>query len=204
MIDTSAFDAQIAAQDAKIAELRKSLSEIYGRFRDATASWARETYARDVDSAINANPEQVKELGLERLKILKKNVARLDSGADAIVDEELAKVGWGHDPSFAIPEGPSYSSNPFRTYRNSPPEHLEPALRRIRGRAGPALSEAGLARSEWTSTRYPWAYDWSHDMEQAMSSYAGMFDELLKAAGEKRDAELEKAKAEANDLWQQA
>lgn len=203
VVDTSEFDAEIARQTTAIGEARDVLTRVFAEFREATITWAQETYQRDIDALITSKPQELKALGPQRLAELKKKLTTLIADAPAIVDEEFGRVNWGHDPDHTVSDHRGYSDNPFRVHSRMP-ESVDAPLRRIRGRTGPVLAEFGLAGRDWTTTRYPYGIDWTDEMGQAMNAYGEAYDEILGADQTRRDAEHDKAAAEAAELWDDA
>lgn len=204
MVDTSSFDEEIRAQEALIADARQRLEVIYAEFREATVAWARACYQKDGRTLITTRPDDLRALEPKRLTQLKKNLDRLATDAESIVDDELQDVKWGHQPGHEpATSGSGYQSNPFRSSRGIP-NVLDDALRRIRGRAGPLLMDVGLAQDGWSTYRYPFALTTPAEMNDAMRSYGETYDELLAADQARRKAEHERSTAEAADLWDKA
>lgn len=208
-MDTSEFDEKIEAAAERLKSLREEMAEARDRLAAALGEFAAGWFERQLKSAIDRNPQRVKELGLEGVRALKAALVDLQNNVGGIVQARfLEEVEWPDEQD----QPPGWSMNPYAlsTGHSRFPKVYDDQVRRVLGAVQPVMGEYGLSidgpdRPERShGDRFPYALDVPSELREPVKAYGDLCDEFARAWAMQIHAEKAKAKAEAEDLWNRA
>lgn len=205
------LDTKIAAKHAEAARLREELPRLADDLCAASAGWASKMWDDIIRGEIADQPEVAKRRK-DDLPRLKSDLASLRETAaeeahkhlqqsvllhETFTDEKLASLvtpgSWHSEALVSLPRNSS----------RSPDE----AFRKLIGAIGPALSAAGLLGPESRidhAGRYTVGFRLPDHVEGTLSAYEARLSDLARVLFEAKELELEKARAEAQSLWDDA
>ncbi len=211
------MDAHVTEELERLTErevsLRQTLDSLKVAFLGGTADCVRAWYWQYTEICIKRNPDQVKVLGVDRLRELKDQVTSLQQGAVSAVDEFVGPDRLWHQVRLA--------DDGFHGDLHG--KEIEAGMRLAMGRLAPVLDAFQLLgkdpqeRSFWRQStitgrcssgsgaaRFPYGIEWTEAMKeqaklysQAVAEYRGV--EALITARKKHLAE-----SEAMNLWHRA
>lgn len=206
-MDTSEFDARIKQAEAERDNAFKRMAAATERFSDAVLEAYTAWLDPAAEAAVRRNAEDATSVGAEGLARLKQRVAGLKAEARDLVRKHVTEaIPWAHvDREWNPPGG---SSNPFRRRRGS--DAVDDPVRRLLETLGSVFVEEGISEiGQWRSDSYysvpyPYGFEWTSAMKEAINEYANEFDVLQKALHDRRKAVDEKTRAQAAGLWENA
>lgn len=196
--------------------LREQMATIAAEWQGAVVKWARQQWDRDVQAALQANPEVVRSLaesgGLSKLK---QDLDQLNASAPEKVAEQFDTASvWSHSAGTVFLSESSPRSTNTHFYSSytvgQPPKSLDEPLRGVRGQALALLREVRLLEPSMREAaggsghRYPYAMSWSAEMLELISQYSERYQAFVTLDAEQEKIEAEIQKEEVARLWNEA
>jgi len=197
-------------------ELERRLCELRDKLQQISMQFAKETCSRIVDftqeyvhEAVFQNPIYAKNLGLERLGILKREVAQYVSEVPAIAAERIGKsTNWPHSTKSSNPDGQIEISNAtdLRT-------KIDNAISSMLGPLGTTLVGHGFAKSgvieTWVPEQsgrlmYNSKIKWSQEMKAKFDKYSSTYGDMKRCERALLAIQSIRDRDEAKHLWEKS
>ncbi|MGG1664477.1 hypothetical protein [Brevibacillus sp. NRS-1366] len=209
------FDQEIEAKRNEFEEVKHQLSNTRNQFKAALIPFVQQQFKTEAEKVIKRNPELVKELGIEKLKELKDELAILSANAPDIINEffDEEQLWWDLKEN----EHLYFCSGKYL------PDHLNKALRLVIGKFGELFSKYDLIkikptgqndydvwieRDEYTRSHkhngrpsYPNRLECTPDIINYVSEYKDYINNAKRIQSDINKIQREKESTAAIDLW---
>jgi hypothetical protein len=197
---------EISALEEQRVTLATQLDALIHTFQKQLPSIAEPWIRREVERRIEDHPDQVEELGIEKLGILKKKVNSLISELPEIVERETSdKQDWPH---YRAKDTSGYGQNKNEPFFNK-------AFRNVIGHVGAILDEFGLLTEpkghvpNWEKTandKFRFAINPGFESLsiQSVKEFINLEKEYETLVTKLNEKKAEFAKAKAKELWESA
>ena len=196
--------------ERRFRDLRDKLEQISGQFVSETGSHIVAFTQNFVDEAVLQNPIHAKNLGHERLGVLKREVAEFVSAVPALVAERIGvSAEWPHRTRSSNPldEIGSSSITDLRT-------KIDDTISSMLGPLGPALVGHGFAKSGLIETwvplqqpdrlKYNYKIKWSQEMNARFDEYTSTYGDMKRFARALVAIHSGRERDEAKQLWERS
>jgi len=178
--------------ETKRTSVCAELDEIRKQFLKEAAAFVVQWWKKQMDTAIDCNPQTAERIGSGGLQDLKADLAALTKQAPTLVEQQLARDEcWDHRSSRGLDHSEAQS---FRTRRDL-------ALRNVLGRVGEPLANHGLIAIGPDTC---WHTNLSGDSWEGLVSYACFFEvsvALKGSEGQYTEKIMELPPMECKRLW---
>jgi hypothetical protein len=207
------FNKQIESLNSQIDKLRAEMASCCDKFLAETKSFASGWIPEYVQKVVTSRPGVAKELGSEKIKKLKLELADIVSRVPALVDQHVnTDENWTHKKQ--TPAAADLEFGRYSAYGNTVPKHLDAAVRRVLWHAQDLHKRHGFPLDDHLdrydpenhtgAPRFKGWYDWSGQMRAAVESYAKLHHEFARLVSEMESIRRKKAEFEAKTLWDEA
>ena len=204
---------RLSKYDRKIRKLRskekKYISQMVKhrqKFIKETMVFVSEWYSRYIESVVKSHPEVTTSIELDGVKSIKRELPKLIEEVQGTVEEELSpKEMWSHFYQETELTLQDYIYNVKR------PRVFDDVIRTLLYRAIPFLTRHGyqkaaedLGKILQNPLRHDDRLDWSSTMHATVESYYSLHKQLTEVTTKIKDAQREKIRAQAEELWRRA
>jgi len=209
------FEKAIQQANAEINEVRQKAEKNINEIDQVVPVFLDEWATSIIDRSIKDHPEVVKELGIEKIGQLKKNLTSVTASFQNSARERLAAIIWIHQIELTQDELDA-NINLANDLNKKANESLDEVLREIIGQVGALFIEYGVTKlsNEWQNRsgrlRYSYGipdhigFPAGIQLREMRLNYGKVIEDYVKAFKALRKAEKEKSVAEAKNLWDQS
>jgi hypothetical protein len=215
-VNNASHDRAIAELEVSIGKTREQMEEACRAWLDATVAFLSQAYPSYAEEAVTDRPDVARDKGVEGLAELKSDLRALVERTPDLVEKSLnVDSFWAHRAESIGSSAVSRSR--YAPDSQQPPDELYGEVSKVLGQVAPLLVRHGFGSKgsfgpwmqEWgrrgsSHWRLIHRYDWSDEMEAAMKRYAELYGDLHQCFARLEEIRLEKRRAEARDLWEQA
>ncbi len=211
-MEISEFEAQINSKKAEIADAKENLERIRLELIEAAKRFITDYTKREVESCIFKYPERTKELGLEKLGELKKELTQAIGTAPQDTEARLKQTDhWLHlNP---LPDDFAKSGETRSDLRIMTGDAFRKVIREMLGYAGQLIIRYGYdqlgivsywERREGKLPRWSIDFTLSTEINSLLSEYSKAAEKYIDLNADLLKLQEEKVQAEAQDLWNRA
>ncbi|MDP4194847.1 MAG: hypothetical protein Q8940_07350 [Bacteroidota bacterium] len=205
-MDSSDFDLQISQFQQELGslhlEMENTTQQFLGASKPFIINWFRDIAA----SNVKLQPEITKNLGVEKLTAMKKELEDLCNQIEELVNKYLnIDEIWAHRKNFK--QNINETIIAYAIYGNKMPEIIDNALRSLLGCIGKILEKYGYyKKGAWfkppsSNYYYNFKLDWSQNMKSAITKYSKQNQTNIESSNKLERVKRNKEEFEAKDMW---
>lgn len=205
------FNNQLLKSENKINELKNKLGEsqnlIVCQFKNYTAEY----FKKEIEDKVKLNSENTKNLGLEKLSELKKELNELINQSSELVEKYInIEEVWGHIDYKVVLENEFNQRFNIKSDTNS---RIQSVFRLLIGHLGQLLIKYQYVKygsegweKDYNSNlpKYKYGLGLPKNIQESIASYIKLFEELHDELVQYKKIEKNKNQFEATSLWEQA
>lgn len=221
------LDERIDALEKQLEGLRAPMRAKHAEWVAEAAGWAAAFWPEQAKAVVTVHPEIAKAKGVDGLRALKVDVAKLvENAANAATEDlfeapaglwphlhaELGKPPHDRTSTFHSQHSDLRTSRPYRTSEAlDRPKPVEESTRRLLGRLAIVLGEHGFPATRHHDPHYSLSpgYDyyhhaWTQPMFDLLQDYALLHEAAMETWEKLRLAKRQREEGDAQDLWDAA
>jgi hypothetical protein len=206
MMRLSKYDRKIRRLKVKEKKYMKQMENQRLKFIKETEAFVSDWYSRYVENVAKSYPEVTTSIELDGVKSMKRELPKLIKEVQDTVENELSpKEMWSH-----FYKETELTLQDF-VYNVARPRVFDDVVRELLYRAVPFLARHGYEKASQdlgkilqNPLRHDERLDWSSTMNATVESYSGLHKQLTDITAKIEDAQRQKIRARAEELWRRA